>query len=623
MRLTKSILAGLTVAIVAISSSYTLKSDVPGEFRSLNLVQQNYEPIVGGTLLEAVDFTLPPNIPSADDGYARINIGFPFEYNGEVYTELWICVNGFITFDRPNYLKQTNPTGLFKDLPSTYQQNVVAPFWGDHVYRTDAEALQMYKRSKIIYKRETDKLTIEWRDLNIMDKTLPSSIADFQVILYKSDDPATPQGDIEFAYGQIGGNELTNDKTVITKGASVGIKGEFDDFMNGLYPISDDPSDGMTGVLQAASDSTTLSNAWQPSGASNYRILFTAQKTLNIEEYWGDGDVDFSKTPSERHYGLPQNRFVTFNDVRLILRSMATQVPLDSIRRRQAYHGDVNHNGRYFYRDNGGVKEKVLIPKQDVNYYDNIPAEVTSLKKVFYEVNAHDAAVIMTYLSASVPELPWIMDTTVFDGKKAEETYADNIRLGKTITNNGITEVPVYINRNQDGPLSISFKVNGSVKNIRTEIENPYEMTDFGSNNIFFAGSGKYNTNQPVFFVDVTDLSADLKVENIVVNEINAGSITEESNIKTSNITFGPNPFVEGTSSYSINIENDGFYNLSVFDAVGNKVSELYNGNLNQGQLTQKWNAIDANGNKLSTGVYFLKLVGNNVNDVQKVVISR
>lgn len=621
MRLKNGILAGLSVALVALTSSYTLKSDVPGEFKSLHLVQKNYEPITGGTLLEAVDFTLPPNIPSADDGYAKINIGFPFEYNGEVFTQLWVCVNGFVTFDSPNYLKQTNPTGLFKDLPSTYQKNVLAPFWGDHVYRTDAEALANYTRTRILYKQESDRLIIEWRDLNIMDKSVPSSIADFQVILYKSDDPATPQGDIEFAYGLVGGNPLTPSTTVVTKGASVGIKGEFDDYMNGLYPINETPADFSRGVELAATDSTTLSNAWQPSGATNYRIVFSAKKTLNIEEFWGDGDVDFSKTPSQRHFGLPQNRYVTFNDVRLILRSVATQIPLDSTRRRQAYHGDVNHNGRYYYRDNAGVKEKVNIVTKSLNYFDDIPSEVSSLKKVFYQVNAHDAAIIMTYLSASVPELPWLRDTIPF--KQTESLVADNIRLGNAVTNNGITEIPVYINRNQKGALSITFNINGTVKAVRTTGTNSFEMTDFGTNNVAFAGAGNFSTEEPVLYVDVTGLGTDLKVDQIVVNENNAGSITEESGVTSSSLEFGPNPYVAGVSAYTINIENDGVYNISVYDAVGNKVSELFNGNLNQGTLTQYWNAVNANGTDLSAGVYFIRLTGNNVNNVQKVIINK
>lgn len=610
----------MTVALIALSS-LTLKSNVPGEFMSMELVDKDYTPIVGGTPLQDVDFILPPNIQDADDGYHRIDIGFPFEYNGEVYTELWICVNGFVTFDRPNFLPQTNPNGLFRDLPSTYQQNVLAPFWGDHIFRNKVDELNNYVETTISYKGDADKMVIEWKDLNIMDKTKPSSIADFQVILYRSDDPATPQGDIEFAYGQVGGNPLTSETTVVTKGASVGIKGEFDDFMNGLFPISDEP-DGTSGVSAAATDSTNLSNAWQPSGASNYRILFSAKKTLNIEEFWGDGDVDFSKTPGERHFGLPQNRYVTFNDVRLILRSLATGIPLDSVRRRAAYHGDVNHNGRYYFRDNGGMLEKVEIRSQDENYFDNIPNEVTSLKKVFYQVNEHDAAIILQYLSASTTQLPWLIpDEVVFDPKQSN--VADNIVIGEKEVLNGNTVVPVFINNNHYGPLSVSFDVNASVNGVRTELNNEFQMTDHGTNSVFFAASAeRFNSDEAVFYVELSDLGGDLTLENIRVNDKPVGTITEANDAASANLVVTPNPFMNGVSTYSVNVPQEGNYTLSVYDAVGNKVSEIYSGNISS-TATNVLELNDAYGNELNSGVYFIKLEGKGVNEVEKVIISK
>ncbi len=621
MRLTKSILAGLTVALVALSSSMTLKSNVPGEFMSLELVDKDYTPIEGGTVLDETDFILPPNIQDHDDGYHRIDIGFPFEYGGEVFTELWISVNGFVTFDSPNFLPQINPNGLFRDLPSTYQKNVLAPFWGDHIYRTEIEDLNNYTETSISYKGDSDKMIIEWKDLNIMDKSKPSSIADFQVIIYKSDDPATPQGDIEFAYGQIGGNQLTSETTVVTKGAAVGIKGEFDDYMNGLYPISDLP-DGTSGVSVGAVDSTTLSNAWQPSGASNYRILFSAKQTLNIEEFWGDGDVDFSKTPSQRHFGLPQNRYVTFNDVRLILNSMATQVPLDSTRRRAAYHGDVNHNGRYYFRDNGGTLEKVEIRSMDENYFDNIPNEVTSLKKVFYQVNEHDAAIILQYLSASTTRLPWLIaDEVVFFPKRA--TFADNIVIGEKEVLDGKTVVPVYINNNHHGALSVSFDVNASVKSVSTEMNNDFQMTNHGTNSVFFAGSAEeFDSKEAVFFVELTDLNSDLELSNIRVNDKAVGSITEAGNEVNANLAVTPNPFVNGISTYSVNVPQEGNYTLSVYDAVGNKVSEIYSGNISS-NATNVLELNDVYGNELNSGVYFIRLEGKGVNEVEKIIINR
>lgn len=610
----------MTVALIALSS-LTLKSNVPGEFMSMELVDKDYTPIVGGTPLQDVDFILPPNIQDADDGYHRIDIGFPFEYNGEVYTELWICVNGFVTFDRPNFLPQTNPNGLFRDLPSTYQQNVLAPFWGDHIFRNKVDELNNYVETTISYKGDADKMVIEWKDLNIMDKTKPSSIADFQVILYRSDDPATPQGDIEFAYGQVGGNPLTTETTVVTRGASVGIKGEFDDFMNGLFPISDEP-DGTSGVTAAATDSTTLSNAWQPSGASNYRILFSAKKTLNIEEFWGDGDVDFSKTPGERHFGLPQNRYVTFNDVRLILRSLATGIPLDPVRRRAAYHGDVNHNGRYYFRDNNGVQEKVEIRSQDENYFDNIPNEVTSLKKVFYQVNEHDAAIILQYLSASTTQLPWLIpDEVVFDPKQSD--VADNIVIGDKEVLNSNTVVPVYINNNHYGPLSVSFDVNASVKGVRTELNNEFQMTDHGTNSVFFAASAeRFNSDEAVFYVELSDISGDLTLENIRVNDKPVGTITEASDAASANLVVTPNPFMNGVSTYSVNVPQEGNYTLSVYDAVGNKVSDIYSGNISS-SATNVLELNDAYGNELNSGVYFIKLEGKGVNEVEKIIISK
>ena len=123
MRLTNSIITGLVVALVAITSSFTLKSDVPGEFRSLHLVEKNYQPIVGGTVLEHLDFTVPPNIQDSDDGYHKISLGFPFEYNGEVYTDLWICINGFVTFHSILLRLQLDVTSIysyFRELTLTY-----------------------------------------------------------------------------------------------------------------------------------------------------------------------------------------------------------------------------------------------------------------------------------------------------------------------------------------------------------------------------------------------------------------------------------------------------------------------------------------------------------------------
>ncbi|MFN3306949.1 MAG: hypothetical protein ACK42Z_07165, partial [Candidatus Kapaibacteriota bacterium] len=403
---------GLTVGIATalvlmLSLQITAKAQVYGDFDTVRQIRNvPYEPLEDGTIIPESAFGLPPMwLPDLDDGYSfptGIDIGFPFEFAGEIYTRLWVCINGFVTFSPPPNLPAKAPNALFNSSPSD-PKNVLAPFWGDHYYHTDVERFNGYKPTKIYYKSDPDRgvFIVEWRYLNINDVNVKSSIATFQLRLYKSQDPYSAQGDIEFAYGQVGGNEYTNDTRVITRGASVGIKGDFDpaDFLNGLEYGKD---------VEIAKTSLRLTNEWAPSGGTDHRIRFRAFARLNVEEFWGDGDVDLSKGYNRKHYNMPQSRYVTVADARLILRSVATGIPLDSVRRRAAYHGDVNHNGRFYYDQNGVRKE---IRWRNKYYGDSLPAEIGSIKQIFYQANEYDAALILHYISARIPELPWIYDT--------------------------------------------------------------------------------------------------------------------------------------------------------------------------------------------------------------------
>ena len=113
-------------------------------------------------------------------------------------------------------------------------------------------------------------------------------------------------------------------------------------------------------------------------------------------------------------------------------------------------------------------------------------------------------------------------------------------------------------------------------------------------------------------------------MNNIRVNDKNVGSIVEQTDVVNASLSISTNPYVSGNTTYSIAVENAGTYTLSVYDAVGNKVANLFNENLKAGESIQRpWVANDFNGNELSSGVYFLKLEGNNVNKVQKVIINR
>ena len=192
------------------------------------------------------------------------------------------------------------------------------------------------------------------------------------------------------------------------------------------------------------------------------------------------------------------------------------------------------------------------------------------------------------------------------------------------VINNGVTSIPVYINNDHQGPLSFSFTINGTVENVALNIDNEIKLANNSANSVYFASTGEFNSNEPVLYVDVTNLSGNLELNNIRVNDKNVGSIVEQTDVVNASLSISTNPYVSGNTTYSIAVENAGTYALSVYDAVGNKVANLFNENLKAGESIQRpWVANDFNGNELSSGVYFLKLEGNNVNKVQKVIINR
>jgi hypothetical protein len=268
---------------------------------------------------------------------------------------------------------------------ASYPMNVIAPYMGDHFYRTGDDNpirwpnANQYANSEISYgwtdtngDNKPDVFTVQWKNLNINyddpadatpTKGITSSIGNFQVKLFASPNPYSKQGNIEFCYGQAGyvgeNPPQTNQTQIITRGCAVGIKGnsgqdgQFCDFLNGLYNTHTWDSEYNKDYSQAiASSDTTTTLAWQPSGGSDYRIKFTTLGTHRLDNFWGDGDVNLSQVEGQKHGGMPQSRFVTVSDVKMILQSIVTGHTLPKEVGREAYHGDVNHNGRYFlYED--------------------------------------------------------------------------------------------------------------------------------------------------------------------------------------------------------------------------------------------------------------------------------
>ena len=611
----------LVLGVVALATN--TNAQVYGDYEIPTIRQANYVPLnpVLANTITPTEFVIPFNIPDRNDGFAEIQIGFPFEFNGNEYTKLYVNINGFITFNDPNQtlLPQNQANGLFQNVPSTFANNVIAPFWGNHHLRTlaDQPPLNTYLESNIRYYSDpvANTLSIEWVNLNINDPNIQSSVGNFMLILYRATDiNVTKQGDIEFAYGQIAGNPYTTLTNVITRNASVGIKGSFGDFVNGLVNnLSPNP------LLSRSS--TELTNQWTPSGATNNRILFRAKIVDKELSEWGDGDVDFSKSTNGIHRFLPQNRFVSFNDVRLILRAAATGVPLDSVRFRAAYHGDVRHDGRYFFNNLG---QRSKITWRDVEETQNLPAQVTSITQVFYEATPLDAAFILNYMSNKVSRLPWIWDTIVEYGK-VDNNIASSITTNNFVNNiDGTILVPVRLNGKSNGGVAGEFTVNSDVISVvSNNLSNGTVLVENNGNKIVFAAAGDINSNDILFYVKMNNIN-NVKFNNVVFNDVNVGNMNVVNNdeVVAVNLTNSPNPFTTNTV-ISFNLPESGNYTVAIYDVLGNLVNVIADGEFNAGTQSFVWDATDSSNNTVNTGTYIYRLTGNNLQYSGRMIVNK
>lgn len=648
------------VPVIAILAANALTAQVSTEFSDIKQVEANYVDITASaghsaTVVDEddiVEIPIDSKQKDLDDGYTLIPIGFNFDFNGETFTHLYVNVNGFVTFGRvedgritpPPYLTERvrEPEVAFFEDDNSFPVNVIAPFWGDHYYRNEESSFNEYIESEIAYSTEIIDtangyhcLTVQWKNLNINYKDendgrpIKSSIANFQVKIYQSTKPYSKQGDIEFCYGQIGGNYKVEDTRVITKGAAVGLKGfkqaqgEGADYLNGLsYEVDRDEFN----VILHASENENMSNEWTPSGATNARIRFIAFGKSKEGDWWGDGDVDFSKVEGGRHYQFndgtieSQNRWVTANDARVIMESIATEIPLEPTIERAAYHGDVTHNGRYFFNNDG---EKVKIEWRSQFYDDDLDNDVTKeisnpKQQIYFEVTAFDAATILNFLAAKLPELPWLLDMEA-KGKIVTDETANDIVLGEASKlSENLVQFPVYLNGNLNGALAIDFKVNGTVESI-VENSDVEMLTAKGENKVVVAASGRFDTENPVCYVNVRTNNNVIECSDINMND----SRLSDKALKLAgegagegSLTVLPNP-VSSTATVNFNIAVEGNYNISLYDITGRKVSNLKEGRFNTG-----FNTIDLDASSFENGVYILKVEGNNSVQTTKVIVK-
>ena len=83
-----------------------------------------------------------------------------------------------------------------------------------------------------------------------------------------------------------------------------------------------------------------------------------------------------------------------------------------------------------------------------------------------------------------------------------------------------------------------------------------------------------------------------------------------------------PNPF-NPITTISYDLPDDGFVELSVHNMRGEKVTMLLKNNQEAGSYRMNWDGTDQNGELVSSGIYFLRIVCGNYSKASKMVFIR
>ena len=676
----KRILPGLLggVALMLLVSVTKSQAQIWTEF-TVAIENRVYEPLVGGTPFLRSDFVdLFSNFVNPNDGVTKtpIPLGFEIEYDGQLFTNLWVSINGFASFE--GRFITNDPYTLFT--PTNGPNLTLAPYFGDHYYRAPGFDFvdpqnRLYTPTTISWQQNPASadpkglnrrsFVVEWENLNInyfFDPVNPDdpfspnreaqapSIASFQLWIFEADPNTIPskKGTIEFHYGDAG----TGSGVSIVKfsGASVGIEDE-PAVPNGNTTWINAVTYAETGNQILARTDKRLTSNWPPSGLPGRIFVFNTDGTAGIRG-WGDGDatltqIDPNVPPNVR---ADQRLFVTMADVIRILRHQAGRpVEFDSAVNRHGYHGDVNHNGRFYYStsnyDNTGdsvilgivQRYKVFWPIKSTNENTPLPTGDNTFNGFFFDADEFDAALIMDYLAAKLPVLPWLPDTLPhFTGKSVAGTTASDIVLEKSGTVMGSRmEIPVTLNGYSNGAVGIKLEAAEGTRIV--EVTTPEATIDrqslavAGDSKVAIAARGEYKPGDVVATIVVETINKEgILFENTTFNEKEMGAkrLTSENTSATAGEMMigvvSPNPMnINATASFDYTLPTDGQVDIRVFDILGKEIATIVETERVAGTYTTQWNGRDSYGRQVAPGMYMIRMETAGRSEVARIQVVR
>jgi len=247
-----------------------------------------------------------------------------------------------------------------------------------------------------------------------------------------------------------------------------------------------------------------------------------------------------------------------------------------------------------------------------------------SLSWVSDNDNAKDLANAQTFISLNSGST-WSVIGAVQNASVTRTVTITTAQFGDFTVSDASTPLPVelvsFTAKQLDNNIILNWKTATEINNLGWNIEKY-------SNNawqkiVFISGSGNSSSSKEYSYID-NKISSGINKYRLgqldkdgKINILNSVDVNGTLNITSYNITNYPNPFNPSTS-IRFEVPEKSFINISVYNALGQKVIDLVNETFEKGIYERNFNASD-----LSSGIYIYKLNAGKYNISKKMLLVK
>ncbi|MDP1677551.1 MAG: right-handed parallel beta-helix repeat-containing protein [Bacteroidota bacterium] len=262
-------------------------------------------------------------------------------------------------------------------------------------------------------------------------------------------------------------------------------------------------------------------------------------------------------------------------------------------------------------------------------------------------VTAFDASLILQYVVGKIgifpveynikttPQIKFLKPASIASATISEGFVQRGKEVTVTLSVTGMenaysTGIELHYNKEQLKPISVT-PVGIAAKAMTSQ------STANGSIRMMIASADRLESNGDLFqitFEAVNDVKGDVQseisFEKFLLNEtdMKAAASNGVVNIKGKPTSYAlnqnyPNPF-NPTTTISYQVPEDGQHvNIVIYNITGQIVRTLVNGNYMAGEYSVQWDGVDENGYRVSSGLYFFRMVSNNFVSVKKMLMVK